>query len=1418
MIFYVCCFLSACFDSKNHPPIANASINNNTPLLSDSVTLNANLSSDVDGDILTYQWEIMERPADSHVALSDSRAINPTFEIDKLGDYLIKLVVNDGEVDSNAAFLTVSTLNLAPKAEMKSSGSTHAENFIVGDKIELDGSSSFDPEHQSLLYHWNLSVKPELSEALLDNNESVKPSFIADVSGNYIFELTVDDGVNTSLSNTIQIEVIANEPPIAVVNATRTHYVVGDKIELDGSPSTDPENQSLFYHWNLSAKPELSETVLNHDESVNPNFTADESGNYIVELTVDDGVNTSLINTIQIDVIAVNEPPIAIISAARTHYIVGDNIELDGSPSTDPENQSLFYHWNLSIKPELSEAVLNHNETVEPNFIADVSGNYVVELTVDDGVNTSLVNTIQINVIAVNEPPIAVINTAGIHYVVGDKIELDGSQSSDPENQTLFYHWEIIVKPDGSQAELDNNLSVSPFFIVDVAGTYIIHLVVDDTVNKSLFATIPLNVIASNTAPFAIANDVSNLNGKSYIAGDTLRLDGNGSYDPENKKLNYQWEITEKPPNSLTQLSSTNDFTTSFIADIPGVYIVHLYVDDGDLQSKYDSVIFEIEPAERLTDTKPFAEAGPDQALYTADVKIQLDGTNSYDIENDTLTYRWEMIVKPDTSFAVLSDTSSSTPFFTADILGSYVVKLIVSDINGESHWDTVVATPHNNPELACADCHNNEITRGKASDHLSNYDDCQACHFIDGFIPVKGTFHAHGHRARPSQCDICHNGIAAKTKPIDHMVTEKDCKFCHLLTSETWIPALRVPSNPGFSHSGIFSLCGDCHDNIIQKGKPDGHMPASSRCNACHAINAWSPALHLEHTQALGSCRNCHDPGPDQDETIQPQDHLKTSSNCLACHTEDTWIPILRIDHSEVIGSCGSCHNGIIARGKAIDHIDSSTFCDKCHNSFNWRQITTGHVLFSGNCIDCHNGAISTGTPDSHVLISEFCEACHNEVNWIPDVIDHKQVLGECASCHDQTGNPFEGTPHISTTSKCDACHGTIVWAPTISLDHKEVIGKCIDCHNNAITRWKSPLHIPTTNSCEACHSTKSFNPAIEVDHNMVLGTCFNCHNDIFAKNRSSIHIITTNLCEACHSSTAFSPAITIDHNEVLMPCIDCHNEQVEAGKSASHIQTNDKCEMCHLNVFWKPVVFVDHKAVNGACVNCHDGSISKGAPVSHSDITLYPNPRDCQNCHTTSRWEVFFPAEHETQIVDCARSSCHDGITAMEQPYNHISTTNVCEACHSTLKFSPALTTNHAMVTGSCSQCHMGEKSAAHIASSNICEACHAANVWLPLKRVDHNELTGGCFECHNSVKEIGKSETHITSDNSCEDCHATNTWSSLTVTGHVKLSPQNCLSIGCHTIGVSHSPSVIENCDSCHIVESWQNWARPTTQRAQ
>lgn len=75
----------------------------------------------------------------------------------------------------------------------------------------------------------------------------------------------------------------------------------------------------------------------------------------------------------------------------------------------------------------------------------------------------------------------------------------------------------------------------------------------------------------------------------------------------------------------------------------------------------------------------PIASVGSPQGVLVGKT-VKLDGSASSDANGDALTYAWSIVTRPSGSVASLVAPASAKPSFVADIVGSYVFSLTVSD------------------------------------------------------------------------------------------------------------------------------------------------------------------------------------------------------------------------------------------------------------------------------------------------------------------------------------------------------------------------------------------------------------------------------------------------------------------------------------------------------------------------------------------------------------------------------------------------------------------------------------------------------------------------------------------------------------------------------------------------------------------
>ncbi|MEJ2682452.1 MAG: PKD domain-containing protein [Gammaproteobacteria bacterium] len=361
--------------------------------------------------------------------------------------------------------------------------------IALGETIIVNGSDSTSPSETPLTYEWSLEQAPEnsaLSSASIVDAQTPIAQLQPDVVGEYTLSLTVNDG-NESSSASFVIAV-QNNPPIA--NAGEDLDVeLGQLVELDGSASNDPDGHPLTYQWQFLSVPTNSElTAIDENDNVRVQFTPDLAGEYRVGLTVNDGFDDSPMAIITVRAVIGNVPPNAVINTADT-VILGESLNLSASASTDPDNDTLSYQWQLESVPassNLQSINIQGAQTPLASFTPDAMGLYRVSLTVSDG-ETSSVSTAEVIVTMAEVENIAPIAIAGddIATFIGNNVTLNGAASNDPDASptSLMFEWRFVSTPDDSaltNASILTANQASASFVPDVVGDFVLSLTVSD--------------------------------------------------------------------------------------------------------------------------------------------------------------------------------------------------------------------------------------------------------------------------------------------------------------------------------------------------------------------------------------------------------------------------------------------------------------------------------------------------------------------------------------------------------------------------------------------------------------------------------------------------------------------------------------------------------------------------------------------------------------------------------------------------------------------------------------------------------------------------------------------------------------------------------------------------------------------------
>jgi len=174
-------------------------------------------------------------------------------------------------------------------------------------------------------------------------------------------------------------------------------------------------------------------------------------------------------------------------------------------------------------------------------------------------------------------------------------------------------------------------------------------------------------------------NPVSDAGGDQIVLrDDTVLLDGSASSDSDGEIATWEWALLSAPEHSRAEILVDQDdpAKASFVSDRDGVYTLSLQVSDDDgLWSVPDVVrIVAQRPNER-----PVAVVTA-SGLAAVGETLLFDGTDSYDPEESTLEYAFELVLAPSSSIAVLQESGGQFASLKPDVEGFYIVGLTVND------------------------------------------------------------------------------------------------------------------------------------------------------------------------------------------------------------------------------------------------------------------------------------------------------------------------------------------------------------------------------------------------------------------------------------------------------------------------------------------------------------------------------------------------------------------------------------------------------------------------------------------------------------------------------------------------------------------------------------------------------------------
>ena len=296
------------------------------------------------------------------------------------------------------------------------SSSSSSGDFWVTGYLNLNGSSSYDPDNDPLTFSWDgvnfssTSVKTVPISRVFDNCFDIYQTYTLTVKDTAGATSTASQTVlvapassgnpNCRSSSSSRSSVANNNPPVAVLSISNVSssgsYPVQYTYTFSGAGSYDPDSDPLTYSWDdgasFSTTPvktiafgvfyDLCETrysrvTLTVKDSKGEVSTASQlvkvgdpaPGNPRCNSSSSVGSSSS---------VSSNNPPVARISTTTVQLVAGKvPLGASGHMSTDADGDVLAYSWNFGDGQSATGVGVNH--------LYANAGSYTLSLTVSDG-------------------------------------------------------------------------------------------------------------------------------------------------------------------------------------------------------------------------------------------------------------------------------------------------------------------------------------------------------------------------------------------------------------------------------------------------------------------------------------------------------------------------------------------------------------------------------------------------------------------------------------------------------------------------------------------------------------------------------------------------------------------------------------------------------------------------------------------------------------------------------------------------------------------------------------------------------------------------------------------------------------------------------------------------------------------------
>jgi cysteine-rich repeat protein len=533
------------------------------------------------------------------------------------------------------------------------------------------------------------------------------------------FRVTDAAGVQAIAQTTLTIH---ESQPVARFTAGPNPTTCNVPVRFDATQSSHPNPRRAIvrYEWDVDGRAGYEGFGSFY------NYAYPEFGNYAANLRITDDANRTATAQLNINATLGNTPPLARISKAQHIVLSGEDLQLDGSGSTDPNldcgDSIVSYEWDVNgngafndlgidvtgATPVLPWELMSQRLLQPANRDTNLPANTISLRVTDEAGNR---NTTTSTIVIYDANPIAAFqqtpNPAPINVRtlrVQATLDSRASFSPIPELRIVDRDWDLDDDGSYETANLDLVTWTGTIARLPEVGEpmpeFYARLRVRDNAGRIAISRVRINVSLPPTPPTADA-DPSDLpeTGYNILLGQGVTLNGVASFDPDQQEFGdyvrwYRWDVNYNEATGFVADETREDLNSDAIearleldvnrlsalgVNRAGRFPLRLQVTDSTGMSNTDDSVIIVHPSDPIArfTASPTAVECPGRTL--------LDAQSSYHPHPDIDIAEWRWDLDNDGAFDDATGPVVQVPFDQFGFGAARTLRLQVVDTQGRT-------------------------------------------------------------------------------------------------------------------------------------------------------------------------------------------------------------------------------------------------------------------------------------------------------------------------------------------------------------------------------------------------------------------------------------------------------------------------------------------------------------------------------------------------------------------------------------------------------------------------------------------------------------------------------------------------------------------------------------------------------------